>query len=1175
LPETDRHPLKDRFEGWRNTVKRIWKFAILVFALTAAAAWAQRITATLSGIVHDPSQAAVPNAQVSVTNEETGSVFQAVTDQEGRFQAASLAPGRYSVAIQAPGFKRLDQKGLTLAVDQSAALDFVLQLGASTETVQITAEAPLLETASAQLGQVIGNRSIVNLPLNQRNPFSLILLAPNVTGSVGNGMTGLQFNVNGGRSGTTDVLLDGVSSSPPTDSFNGLSIFPSVDAVQEFKVQTNGYAAEFGLSGGGIINLIYKSGTNGLHGSAYEFLRNSAMDANNFFANRQGQPLASFKRSQFGGSVGGPVVIPGVYNGHNKTFFFADYEGLRQRTATNLLASVPTAAERAGDFTQARTAAGAPITIYDPNTTTLTGTTFIRQPFPGNAIPANRIDAVAAAVSKYWPTPNGAGVGGGQINNFAASSASPYTVDQYDIKMDQNMGDRHRLSIRWSQRNPASMPTLFVPQPIAIAQSSNSGVHNGATASNDAIGGALNYSFIKSSSDVIEFRYGVSRVVQQTAVVSEGFDPTQLGFPGYIRDTANGLAFPGFEFTNYYSIGQGSDLTRGTLGMMTQTWALSNTKSLSRHTLKFGAEVRALTNNLNQTGRATGDFSFSPALTQGPNAQVASSTSGDDFASFLLGLGSGTVTHNFKIVDTTSQYIGGYLQDDWKVSGRLTLNVGLRYELFIPRVERHDRDVYLDFSSPSPLAGPSGIAGLKGGLQYAGVNGNPRSQFVTPKKDFSPRLGFAYVLSKRAVLRGGYGIFYSLSPTEAAGTVSQTGYRTDSTYFGTIDGVTPAFRLSNPYPNGFVPVTGNSLGLATATGTSISGPLRYAPTPYTQSYNLGIQYQLPGDWLVEAAYTGSHGSQLIWNVGYNQLPVSALSLGSELLQTVPNPFFGVITNTGPLSGQTVQKRYLMAPYPQFTGVGWGYQPGATSDYNALTVRVEKRFAHDLGALVSFTKGKSMDDSSSNNTGNLNPYGTQQDFYNRHADWSLSTFDVSRRLVGSVVYGLPFGRHKQFGTNWNRFTDALLGGWQANALVTLQNGVPLALSASNVANIFNPGERPNNNGTSGLLSGSVESRLNAYFNTSVFSQPGPYTLGGVARTLPDIRTPGMRNVDLSLFKHFTITERAKLELRAESFNAFNTPVFAGPNTTVSSSSFGVITSQLNAPRQMQVALKILF
>ena len=899
------------------------------------------------------------------------------------------------------------------------------------------------------------------------------------------------------------------------------------------------------------------------------------MDSNNFFANANGQPLASFKRSQFGGSLGGPVLLPKIYNGHNETFFFIDYEGLRQRTAANVLASVPTLAERSGDFSQLKTASGQPITIYDPATTTLVGGTYVRQPFSGNKISSNRIDAVAAAVSKYWPMPNTTGTGGGQVNNWIASASSPYNIDQYDIKVDQNIGDRQRLSIRVSQRNPVYEPTLFFPQNIAIAQGSTSTVHNGATLSNDAIGGGLNYVFTKSPTDIINFRYGVYHVYQRTQLISQDFNPTQLGFPSYISDTANALGFPGFEFQNYYSIGQGGDLTAGTLGMMTHTWMLSNTKTWANHTLKFGFEFRALINNLNQTGRSVGDYSFTTALTEGPNAQVASSTAGDDFASFLLGLGSGTVTHNFKIADTTSQYVGGYAQDDWKVNQKLTLNLGARYELFVPRVERHDRDVYLDFTSPSPLAGPSGIANLRGGLQYVGVNGNPRTQFGMPLKNVSPRLGLAYALTQHAVLRTGYGIFYSLSPTEAAGTVSQTGYRTDSTFYGTIDGVTPAYTLSNPFPSGFVPVTGSSLGLATGTGTSISAPLRYTPTPYSQGYSLGIQYELPSGWLVETTYTGSHGSQLLWSPGFNQLPDSDLSLGSQLLQPVPNPFYGIITNSGPLSGPTVQKRYLLAPYPQFTGVGWSYQPGASSDYNAVIVTVQKNYTHDLGFLASYTGGKSIDDSSSNNTGNFNGNGTQQDYNNRHGDRSLSTFDVSRRFVASLTYNLPFGRGRQFGADWNGLTDAFAGGWQVNGIFSWQNGNPLALSASNVANIFNPGERPNSNGQNASLGGSVESRLNRYFNTALFSQPAPYTLGNVSRTLPDVRTPPARNLDMSLFKNFTLGEHLTMEFRVEAFNAFNTPVFGGPNTSVTSSSFGVITSQANAARQLQVGLKLLF
>jgi hypothetical protein len=405
--------------------------------------------------------------------------------------------------------------------------------------------------------------------------------------------------------------------------------------------------------------------------------------------------------------------------------------------------------------------------------------------------------------------------------------------------------------------------------------------------------------------------------------------------------------------------------------------------------------------------------------------------------------------------------------------------------------------------------------------------------------------------------------------------VGATGFRTDSPYLGTLDGVTPYNYLSDPFPGGvFLPVTGSSLGLLTSVGQTISAPFRKSPSSYMENYNLSVQYQLPSNWLVEVGYAGSHGLNLIWSPSYDQLPVDTLALGPAPLQNVNNPFYGLISS-GPLSTQQVQRRYLLAPYPQFTGVSWGYQPGATSRYDSVQIRVEKRLTQSLSLLASFRGSKMLDDASSNNTSNFNGSGTSQDANNRHSDWSLSTADVSSRFVFSGVYSLLFGRGQRFGAGWSQWADLVLGGWQANGIVTFQTGAPLALSASNVANIFNPGERPNNNGKSAKLDGSVQSRLNRYFDTSVFSQPATYTLGNVARTLPDVRSPGLRNFDLSLFKDFKLREKLVLEFRAESFNAFNTPQFGGPNGSVTSTSFGVISSQANAPRQNQLAMKVKF
>jgi hypothetical protein len=1138
---------------------------VLLMALPVSA---QRITASLGGTVRDPSGAAVPNTIVRVSNTGTTSTVEQKTDDGGRFLIPALPAGQYDITLSATGFKEVRRKGVTLDVNQDAQIDFTLEVGSAQERIEVTGEAPLLQTGSAEMGQVINNRNIVNLPLNQRNPFSLIMLAPGVTGSVDSTMTGLKFNVNGGRSGSTDVLLDGVPSTPPTDSFNALTIFPSVDAVQEFKVQTSNFSSEFGISGGGIINVIYKSGTNDLHGSVYEFLRNSVLDANNFFSNRSGTPLASFKRNQFGFSVGGPIVIPKVYNGHNKTFFFGSYEGLRQRTASTLTATVPTQAERGGDFSQIKTTNGTPITIYDPLTTTKVGANYLRTPFAGNVIPANRINPVSNKVLNYWPLPNTTGTNGTQNNNYFASGSSPYNVDQYDVKVDHIISDRQRLAVRISQRYPYSSPAALLPADIDIAQNASSVNQNGS-------GAAFDYTFALNPTYLMEFRYGVSRVVYNTSTFGDGFDPTTLGMPSYLHDDVNFLTFPGFGPAGYLAIGSGSQLSVGDLDMMSHAWSLANTKVFSRHTLKFGVEARLLINNSDQKGRATGDYSFGANFTTGPNALGASSTTGDGFGSFLLGLGSGTLTHNFKIISTNSRYWAGYIQDDWKISDRLTFNLGLRYDLFLPRTERHNRQNYMDLTSLSPLAGPSGIPNLTGGLAYVGVNGADKEQNYTNFTNFSPRFGFAYKAANRIVLRGGYGIFFTNQPTAAAATVGATGFRTDTTYFGTLDGYTPNNDISDPFPGGaFLPVTGSSLGLLTNVGQTISAPLRYSPSTYMQNWNFGVQYQLPGEWLLDVAYSGSRGVNLLWSPSYNQLPVSDLALGSQLLQNVNNPFYGLITGSSPLAGKQVQLRYLLAPYPQFTGVNWGYQPGASSAYHAVQVKVDKRFGNGLSLLLSFTGSKMMDDASSNN-GNFNGSGTSQDAYNRKSDWSLSTIDVSKRLVVSGVYELPFGRKRHWGNNWNRATNLFLGGWQANGIFTAQTGTPLALSASNVANIFNPGERPNNNGQSAALSGSVQDRLNQYFNTSVFSQPANYTLGNVARTLPDVRSPGLAGIDFSLFKNFAITERWSLEFRAESFNLTNTPQFSPPNTTVTSTSFGVISSQLNTPRQNQFALKLLF
>jgi hypothetical protein len=965
-------------------------------------------------------------------------------------------------------------------------------------------------------------------------------------------------------------LADGIPSSPPlVNPIQGYTVFPSVDAVQEFKVQTNTYTPEFGRSGGGIINLIYKSGTNDVHGSVFEFLRNSKLDANDFFANSNGIDLASFKRNQFGASVGGPVYIPKLYDGRNRTFFFFTYEGLRQRSAANLLTTVPTEAQRSGDFSGLRNNAGAPIIIYDPTTTMQSGNTFTRTAFAGNIIPAAQIDPVGRNVARYYPLPNGLGAPNSGINNFAAAGTSPTDVNQIDARGDQAINERNRFFIRISHRKLSiGLPERF-PAEVAIAE----GDFYQPQISNNA---AFNYTFNATPTLLMDFRYGFGRTLLNFRPRSDGFDPGQLGFPAYLAANADRVMFPGFAAAGYLTIGNGGAHFRRN-AFETHSTAWQNSKVLTAHTLKFGIEARLVRVNNTEAGNAVGNYSFARALTQGPNANVASNAAGDAIASLLLGLGSGTYTKGFKGVSTQSTYWGFYFGDDWKVGQRLTLNLGIRYEFETPRTERYDRVNVFNPTIASPLAGPAGLPNLVGGLQFAGVEGRSRRQFPIDKNNIAPRFGFAYQALRNTVIRGGYGIFYAPSYRAAGGTVGNFGYRSDTPYVGSIDGIRPTNYLRNPFPDGFAPISGNAEGLLTGVGSAISATIHtdYV-VAYTQNWSFNIQQQLPGELLIEAGYVGNRGIHLTrtgeGNYNMNQLTPEQLELRTQLQQAVPNPFRGLI-RSGPLAGATIPRSFLLVPFPQYTSYHEMYGTGAASNYHSFQARVEKRFASGLNFLFSYTFAKQIDDYSI--ISNVGRNALQQNIYNRAADRSVSANDIAQRGVLSFVYELPFGRGRTIGSGWSRFTDAVLGGWQTNGILTVQGGQPLAIATQNTSNSFSNSLRPNNNGKSAKLAGSVHSRLNRYFDTSVFSQPAPFTFGNTGRVLPDVRGPGVNSIDLSLFKNFHVTERVSLQFRAESFNFTNTPNFGFPNQNLNNQQFGIISGQANDPRQIQFGLKILF
>lgn len=1129
---------------------------LLVVSLLACstAAWPQTSTGTIIGTVTDGSGAVVANANVTVTNAGTSSKLEVTTNAEGDYTAPLLPPGDYAVAVSAPGFKAFSQTGIRVQIQQQARVDVALQVGAVSESVQVKGDAAVVEATSSSVGKVVDNKRIADLPLNTRNVYSLVNLTPGLAGSIGNAHNGVSFSVNGARGGTFDVLVDGSSGAFPTvNGFAGVSVFPSVDAVAEFKLQAQNFPAEFGRSMTAVLNLLYKSGGNNFHGGAFEFLRNSVLDANNYYANQRGVGLSSFKRNQFGGNLGGPIL-------RNKLFFLTAFEGLRERSFSERLTTVPTALERNGDFSQTRATATQGITIFDPFTTrpNPSGSGSIRDAFPGNLIPSNRWDPVARNVMKYYPTPNLAGDSIGR-NNFYGTGSAQFNTDNFDIRVDHNLTDRQRLFGRFSYRKYFNGPPQLFPGATGIAE----GRINNNDFGRNAV---VDYTNTVTPTALLNLRVSFAR--NRFLYDNQGLDfvPSSLGLPSALDSAVDRLMFPRFDVSTQTSLGGGDHRQSG---FNNYGLAGSFTKLSGNHTIKAGYEGRMLRINVWEA-RAAGTFGFTAAMTQGPNPAVSSSSAGFGFASFLLGAGtSGNFYQNWKNVAANSFYHAFYIQDDWRITRKLTLNLGLRYDFDTPRTERFNRMSWFDPSLASPLASVAGYSNLKGALRFVGADGNGRSQYTGDYNNFAPRLGLAYQIDNKTAVRAGFAQLFGPSTLAAQGTVGPYGFRVESTWVTSLDGFTPLNLLNNPFPAGFPPVPGSSLGARTALGSNLDAPLSNTNTPYTLQYNFTVQHELPGAILLEVAYVGNRGRQLSrggeGGFTLNQLDPSLLSLGPQLNQLVDNPFFGQPNVGGVIANRQVSRAQLLRPYPQYGSIYPLFSQGATSDYNALQTTFSKRYAKGITFEGSYTWAKAIDTGTS-----------YQNSYDVLGSRSISSVDVPHRLVFGGVYELPVGRGRRFGTNMSRTVDAVIGGWQVNGIYTLQSGNPLGISANGTAALFSEAARANNNGQRASLSGDAHARLDRWFDTSVFSQPAPYTLGNLTPLIADLRNHYTNNLDLSVFKQFKLTEKFSLQFRAEAFNSLNRVRFASPNTNVNGgANFGRVTAQANDPRQLQFGLKLLF
>lgn len=1121
----------------------------LLLAL-ALALHAQQDTASLSGLITDPQGAAVGGAQVQVVQIDTGAIFRAATNESGFFTAPALAVGRYEVRVEYTGFKRFVRSGITLQVGQSGRVDIQLEIGQQAETISVSADAVLVDTGSATLGQVVDNRRLQELPLNGRSALAFTFLSPGVVSNSGPTQSGFgdrgialsSVSINGGPNALNAQMIDGNNN---TLSFVGeVSIPPAVDAVEEFKVQSGPMSAEFGFTAGGAVNLVTKSGTNQYRGTVYEFLRNDKLDARNTFAPVR-LPL---RYNQFGGAIGGPIL-------KNRLFGFINYEKYLLRRSSPRFASVPIEAWRNGNFSNLRTAAGALIPVFDPATTVQNpnGSGLVRTAFPGNVVPASRFDRVTPQILKFYPQPNKAPINEfTQQQNYQDSNPSRIDWQQWNWRVDYRINDRHTVFVRYTQAQHDPFNTsIFTEQIVGDARDDNQTNRNAVATHNYTI----------SPTALNNLRVGINRQAFTFASQSSGDWSSRLNLPANMV----GIAFPQMDF-GFGSIGGGALGFRGSFN-----WDMQDTftKVTGNHTLKLGLNFRAQQGNNQQGTNLGGSYNFGGLTT---NPQVPAGT-GSGLAQFLLG----------EVASATAQRVSGaswagnawsvFAQDDWKVSRRLTLNLGLRWDWQQRPVERNNGQINFDLNQRDPA---TGLAGL---IVFAGQNGAPRTFLGESYRDFGPRFGFAYDLTGRAktVLRGGYGIFYpSIFWRPFFGNTQF--FSTSSTNYAALAPGARAFRFQDGLPSEPIGVPGIATPANSLLGQGVSIRENDNSTPLTQQFTASLQHEMKG-WFLEVAYAGNKGNAFAAN-GYNinQLSVDRRrELGRSAQDIVPNPLAGRVP--GGLGAATVTRERTLLPYPQYQGVTVLNPLLGNYSSHQVQLTVRRNFRGGLFVNFAFTGGKKMSDSNLSPTNDFGfeatgETGFQDGYFNRKLNRSVDPNDVARRAAITVLYELPFGAGKPFNPS-QRVLRAIVSGWQVNSIAILQTGLPLAIRGAN--NFIS--DRPNSTGVSARLDDPTRTR---WFNTDAFVNPADFFLGNVGRTLPDVRTPPTRNFDLSLMKNTRIRERWNLQFRLEAFNAFNTVNWGTPGTSFSpgpdgrniSATFGQIFSARDA-RVTQLGLKLLF
>lgn len=1142
---------------------------------------AQDFQASIGGVVTDPVGAPVAAVQVRVTNLERRINYDSTTNESGLYLIRFLPPGTYDVSAEKSGFKRFVREGIRLAAVDRLDLGIRLELGAVSESITVTGEVAALETESASRTATIERKFVEDIPVSGRNLFQFQYTLPGVTkasrywgsyelyafGNI-NGVT-----INGGRVGENEVLLDGQTT---TRGSRSASFAPALNAIEEVTIRTNSYDAAYGRIGGGVTSITLKTGTNQLHGQLYEFLKNDNLNSNGYSRNAAGVRRPEFKNHTFGFTVDGPVYIPKLIDGRNRLFFMISTEFLRERNPQVQLWTVPTLDERRGDFTRLLDNQGRQITIYDPLSTV--GNT--RTPFAGNRIPQARINPVAANAAGFYPNPNRQSESPDGANNYLFVNSSRNQYDQWLGKMDFNVTQTHRLSWRYGETPWYNWARVQwgtnAAEPSGEFPSTRISRNWGAE-----------WTWTMSPSMVLNLRAGLARYEGFSGnTFAAGFDPRQLGFPDTLVRQFTALQFPRFNLSdkNFSPLGA----TRTQNYETQDTWSLAPVLNVirGRHSLKFGSDLRRYHDNRLQPESASGVYTFTRAWTQA-DPQRGDALSGNVFASFLLGNpASGSVPNN---IDPSwrNYYYGLYVQDDWKITTKLTLNLGLRWDYETPITERYNRMVRgFAFDQPSPIASQVQGLTLRGGLLYAGSSGQDRRAFNSDRNNFQPRVGVAWQFKEGWVMRGGYGL--TMMGQNASGPA--TGFsQTTSLIASTDNNLTPAVTLSDPFParlfpTGLLRPIGSSQGLATNLGLGVGAQFLDRPLPYSHQFSFGFQKALANKWLVDTSYVGNLTRKLPVSTNLNFIPAQELNRlpvaerPAYFNAQVPNPMRGLLPGSA-FNGATVPRQQLLFAYPHFSNVSISNLPIGGQSYHSLQMKGTRRYSNGIATQFSYTWAKMLERVSQLNAqdtdlGNLLNTGLEQ----RLAEW-----DIPHTFSATVAYELPFGKNKRFFGNMNSFADAFFGGWNVNILHMRRSGTPVEFP--NAAPIVARSAKLSASQRDELARAAGRDKFNPFFDkwfdTSVFPNraQAAFTLRDFPTRFPDVRHDGLQSWEISVYKEFRIRERVRTQIRADFQNAFDYAHFGRlitrPNN-VQDTRFGQLDpAQGNQPRIVVLVAKIIF